>query len=114
MSKYLSELIASPITLLLPLFLATPVYGQIDQVYDTEPPIFEQRELESIVIDINSDLWPRSSLLYRGSVDFESDTDIANFLSGGEVGGTFLYEGQPLLDIYRQEPELQFPTDSSE
>lgn len=89
--------------------LAPPVWAQIDQVYDVNDPIFEERELESIEFDINEVVWPYRS--FRYSDRYISDDEVItedelpedSLLPSEET--TMLYEGQPIPRIYRLEFE---------
>lgn len=90
---------------------APSAWAQIDQVYDVNDPVFEERELDSVEFDINEVVWPYRS--FRYSDQFISDDEVVtedelpedSLLPSEET--TLLFEGQPIPRIYRQGIEAE-------
>ncbi|PSN19193.1 hypothetical protein C7271_08535 [filamentous cyanobacterium CCP5] len=84
----------------LPLVSAvTPAaWGQIDQVYDVSPPIYEERELESVEVEANAAIWPNRGFVYEQPPGFDDEAALPL------ESVTMLYEGQPLPPILQPEP----------
>lgn len=85
--------------------MATAAWAQIDQVYDVSPPVYEERELDSIEFDINEVVWPYRSFRYDDTYIADDEVITENELPEDSLlpseETTMLYEGQPIPRLYR-------------